>query len=40
MIVREFFSTSAHVAVAVLLLTTLIFAVYSLWDIAIDRWFA
>lgn len=40
MIVREFFSTSAQVMVAILLFATLIYAVYNLWDIAIRRWFS
>ena len=38
-IVRDFFSTSAQATVAVLLLGILVLSVYSLWDVAIDRWF-
>jgi hypothetical protein len=37
-IVREFFSTSAQMTVAALLFVILVLTVYSLWDVAIDRW--
>jgi hypothetical protein len=40
MIVREFFSTTAQISVAILLFVTMIYAIYSLWDIAIRRWFS
>jgi hypothetical protein len=37
--VREFFSTSAQTTVAALLALILILGVYSLWDVAVERWF-
>lgn len=39
MVQRDFFSRSGMNVIGVLLLAVIIWAIYRLWDVAIERWF-